>query len=167
MSPVPHPKMFFQGPLQSLPFRYLMHHPPPPPLPQMHHHHHHHPPMGRSTYIPMNQPPPPGVPRFCYYDYLVVVDFEATCDDNRDSQAELRPLRLNERPEIIQFPAVLISVRSGCIVDTFNTYVRPVERPQLSAFCTDLTGITQVSWSFLQFSIFNIHLANIIIRKLE
>lgn len=30
-------------------------------------------------------------------------------------------------------------------VDTFHTYVRPTWRPQLSTFCTSLTGIQQVS----------------------
>lgn len=30
------------------------------------------------------------------------------------------------------------------IIDTFHTYVRPTWRPQLSEFCTSLTGIQQV-----------------------
>lgn len=29
-------------------------------------------------------------------------------------------------------------------VDTFHSYVRPTWRPQLSTFCTNLTGIQQV-----------------------
>jgi 3'-5' exoribonuclease 1 len=30
------------------------------------------------------------------------------------------------------------------IVDEFRSFVKPTWRPQLSQFCTDLTGITQV-----------------------
>lgn len=30
------------------------------------------------------------------------------------------------------------------IVDEFRSHVKPTWRPQLSQFCTDLTGITQV-----------------------
>lgn len=34
-------------------------------------------------------------------------------------------------------------------VDTFHSYVRPTWRPKLSEFCTNLTGIQQVSfWCF-------------------
>lgn len=35
--------------------------------------------------------------------------------------------------------------RSLVTVDTFHSYVRPTWRPALSAFCTRLTGIEQVS----------------------
>jgi inhibitor of KinA sporulation pathway (predicted exonuclease) len=110
--------------------------------------------MGFPVFSPMQpqpllremrlSPPPPNAPISCYYDYLVVVDFEATCEDNKNQTVEVRPLKTHERPEIIQFPAVLINVRNQSVVDTFNTYVKPVERPKLSAFCTELTGITQV-----------------------
>lgn len=30
------------------------------------------------------------------------------------------------------------------VVDEFRSFVKPTWRPQLSQFCTDLTGITQV-----------------------
>lgn len=69
------------------------------------------------------------------FDYLVVVDVEATCERGND----------NFPHEIIEFPGVLIDVRRG-IVDkehSFHTFVRPVNHPKLSHFCTELTGIRQ------------------------
>lgn len=77
-----------------------------------------------------------------FYDYLIVVDFEATCEET-PKDFKHRPIR-SDRPEIIQFPAVLVDVRNEMIVDCFDSYVRPVEKPILSEFCKNLTGITQV-----------------------
>lgn len=37
------------------------------------------------------------------------------------------------------------------IVDEFRSFVKPTWRPQLSQFCTDLTGITQVRFLLLHF----------------
>lgn len=45
----------------------------------------------------------------------------------------------------VEFPAVLMDVRSGEVVGEFHQYVQPQESPQLSAFCKELTGITQVN----------------------
>uniref|UniRef100_A0A915DV13 SAP domain-containing protein n=1 Tax=Ditylenchus dipsaci TaxID=166011 RepID=A0A915DV13_9BILA len=70
-----------------------------------------------------------------HYDYLIVIDFECTCEQG-----------VPEYPhEIIEFPAVLINVATKSIVDHFRTYVRPVLNPKLSAFCTQLTGISQTT----------------------
>uniref|UniRef100_A0A915PTI8 Exonuclease domain-containing protein n=1 Tax=Setaria digitata TaxID=48799 RepID=A0A915PTI8_9BILA len=68
-----------------------------------------------------------------FYDYFVVIDFECTCE------AEL----YDYDHEIIEFPAVLVSVRKKEIVDVFHSYVRPIANPQLSEFCSSFTGITQ------------------------
>ena len=65
--------------------------------------------------------------------YYVVVDFEATCE--RDDR--LWP------NEIIEFPAVLLDAVTLATVDEFRALVRPTERPRLTAFCTELTSITQ------------------------
>ncbi|NXU72997.1 ERI2 exoribonuclease, partial [Oreotrochilus melanogaster] len=67
------------------------------------------------------------------FRYLIVLDFEATCwtDPGR------------RRPEIIEFPAVLLNTATGEIESEFHTYVQPQEHPLLSEFCTELTGITQ------------------------
>lgn len=69
-----------------------------------------------------------------YYDFICVVDFEATCEEH------------NPRDfvhEIIEFPMVLIDTRSLEIVDSFQQYVQPEVNPTLSEFCVKLTGITQ------------------------
>lgn len=42
-----------------------------------------------------------------------------------------------------EFPAVLVDLRTRRILAEFHQYVQPTESPHLSAFCTELTGITQ------------------------
>uniref|UniRef100_A0AAY4C0Q3 3'-5' exoribonuclease 1 n=1 Tax=Denticeps clupeoides TaxID=299321 RepID=A0AAY4C0Q3_9TELE len=69
-----------------------------------------------------------------YYDFICVVDFEATCEESNP------PGFLHE---IIEFPIVLVNTRTAHIVDTFQEYVKPELNPKLSDFCTQLTGITQ------------------------
>lgn len=69
------------------------------------------------------------------YDFLVVIDFEATCEKENAEDFQ---------HEIIQFPAVLVDVQQQVIVDEFNSYCKPKINPQLSEFCTSLTGISQV-----------------------
>ncbi|XP_028253672.1 3'-5' exoribonuclease 1 [Parambassis ranga] len=75
-----------------------------------------------------------GGPTDTYYDYICVVDFEATCEE--DNPADFLH-------EIIEFPMVLISTHTLEIVDSFQEYVKPEVNPQLSDFCVKLTGITQ------------------------
>ncbi|XP_057698919.1 ERI1 exoribonuclease 2 [Corythoichthys intestinalis] len=67
------------------------------------------------------------------FSYLIVIDFESTCWREKN----------NHTQEIIEFPAVLLNTSTGKIELEFHTYVQPQERPILSAFCTELTGITQ------------------------
>ncbi|XP_077575144.1 ERI1 exoribonuclease 2 isoform X2 [Stigmatopora nigra] len=67
------------------------------------------------------------------FSYLIVIDFESTCWREKN----------NPTQEIIEFPAVLLNTSTGEIELEFHTYVQPQERPILSAFCTELTGITQ------------------------
>ena len=45
--------------------------------------------------------------------------------------------------EIIEFPIVVVDVKRREIKTTFQTYVKPTIDPQLTEFCTELTGITQ------------------------
>lgn len=70
-----------------------------------------------------------------YFDYLLVVDFEATCQENA-------PWFPNE---IIEFPIVVVDCNARKILrdKCFHSYVKPWRRPKLTEFCTDLTGITQ------------------------
>jgi len=66
------------------------------------------------------------------FKYLVILDFEATCDQEKKIKNQ----------EIIEFPSVLINTETLETISQFRQYVRPVCNPQLSAFCTELTGIT-------------------------
>ncbi|XP_077980858.1 ERI1 exoribonuclease 3-like isoform X2 [Glandiceps talaboti] len=67
------------------------------------------------------------------FDYFLVLDFEATCDD----ATKIRP------QEIIEFPVLKINSKTFEIDSEFHTYVRPTANPRLTPFCTELTGITQ------------------------
>lgn len=67
-------------------------------------------------------------------DYLVI-DLEATCDN-----AGAVPKR---EMEIIEIGAVLVDRESFEPVREFQTFVRPVRHPRLTAFCQELTSITQ------------------------
>lgn len=66
------------------------------------------------------------------FTHAVVLDFEATCDEPTTPRPQ----------EVIEFPSVLLELGGG-VVDTFERFVRPVHHPQLSAFCRQLTSITQ------------------------
>ncbi|XP_076004118.1 ERI1 exoribonuclease 2 [Genypterus blacodes] len=65
--------------------------------------------------------------------YLIVIDFESTCWREKSNKSQ----------EIIEFPAVLLNTSTGEVESEFHAYVQPHEHPILSAFCTELTGITQ------------------------
>ena len=67
--------------------------------------------------------------------YYLVVDLEATCDD-----AGAVP---RDESEIIEIGAVLVDGETLCAVDEYQTFVRPVLHPKLTAFCTELTTIRQ------------------------
>ncbi len=44
----------------------------------------------------------------------------------------------------VEFPAVLLSVGTGAVEGEFHHFIQPQENTTLSAFCTELTGISQV-----------------------
>ena len=66
------------------------------------------------------------------FDYICVYDFECQCNETKTTNNE-----------IIEFPVVIIDVKTMKIKGEFHTYVKPVLDPVLTAFCTELTGITQ------------------------
>jgi inhibitor of KinA sporulation pathway (predicted exonuclease) len=68
-------------------------------------------------------------------DYYLIVDLEATCSD-------IGAVPRHEM-EIIEIGAVMQSSRTFEIESEFQTFVRPVRHPELTEFCTELTGITQ------------------------
>ncbi|KAI0652246.1 exonuclease RNase T and DNA polymerase III [Trametes meyenii] len=70
--------------------------------------------------------------------YLVVLDFEATCDDTN------RVVPRGEM-EIIEFPTVLYDLEQDKVEAIFHEYVRPTLHPTLTEFCTNLTGIQQTT----------------------
>ncbi|KAJ0051287.1 hypothetical protein NL108_018059 [Boleophthalmus pectinirostris] len=67
------------------------------------------------------------------FAYIIVIDFESTCWKEKNNYGQ----------EIIEFPAVLLNTSTGEVEAEFHSYVQPQEHPILSAFCTELTGITQ------------------------
>lgn len=64
---------------------------------------------------------------------LIVLDLEATC------WAEPNLLL---KPEIIEIGAVKVDLKNNQIVDTYDALIRPTVNPELSDYCTKLTGIT-------------------------
>ncbi|KAL4074498.1 ribonuclease H-like domain-containing protein [Scleroderma yunnanense] len=77
------------------------------------------------------------------YDAFLVLDVEATC---------LQGVGFDWPNEIIEWPVCLLRWKDRSpkgmanhleIADEFRSFVKPTWRPQLSQFCTDLTGITQ------------------------
>uniref|UniRef100_A0A0B7ATB0 SAP domain-containing protein n=1 Tax=Arion vulgaris TaxID=1028688 RepID=A0A0B7ATB0_9EUPU len=67
------------------------------------------------------------------YDYLVIIDFEATCSETNE----------NFMHEIIEFPAVMVDVRNQAVCNVFQRFCKPTVNPVLTDFCTTLTGISQ------------------------
>uniref|UniRef100_A0A8R1DU41 Exonuclease domain-containing protein n=2 Tax=Caenorhabditis japonica TaxID=281687 RepID=A0A8R1DU41_CAEJA len=70
------------------------------------------------------------------YEFVLVLDFEATCQEN--SKGPLLPVQ-----EIIEFPVVQLSTKDWKEVRRFHKYIRPTESPRITSFCTSLTGIIQ------------------------
>jgi inhibitor of KinA sporulation pathway (predicted exonuclease) len=66
-------------------------------------------------------------------EVYIVVDFEATC----------KKTKLISPQEIIEFPALLVDARTLRVLSRFHSYIKPSHNPELSRFCTRLTGITQ------------------------
>lgn len=69
--------------------------------------------------------------------YLLVLDFEATCDNTN----RIVP---REEMEVIEFPTIVYDIEQDNVEAIFHEYVRPTLHPTLTPFCTDLTGIQQV-----------------------
>ena len=76
-------------------------------------------------------PEPMTEPAFAHY---LVIDFEATCCD--------RGTVPRHAMEIIEFGVVMTDADFR-VVDEFQSFVKPVRHPVLTAFCTHLTSIRQ------------------------
>mmetsp|Transcript_23438 Transcript_23438/g.23184 ORF Transcript_23438/g.23184 Transcript_23438/m.23184 type:complete len:278 (+) Transcript_23438:221-1054(+) len=66
-------------------------------------------------------------------DYFLVLDFEANCIEPGELICQ----------EIIEFPVQALNTKTLQIDHTFHYYIKPDVVPDLSDFCTNLTGITQ------------------------
>ncbi|XP_059652032.1 uncharacterized protein LOC132299440 isoform X2 [Cornus florida] len=90
----------------------------------------------RFQYAPFNMFPQnyPYEHQFQDFQYFVVIDFEATCDKEKNPHPQ----------EIIEFPSVIVSSMTGQLEACFQTYVKPTCNQLLSDFCKDLTGIQQI-----------------------
>jgi len=67
--------------------------------------------------------------------HYLLIDFEATCADDGSVP--------RQHMEIIEIGAVMVETATLRVVDEFQSFVRPVRHPRLTAFCTALTTITQ------------------------
>lgn len=70
---------------------------------------------------------------------ILVVDLEATCWDSATPEGQRQSIH---HMEIIEIGCALAN-RSGAVLDEHSFMVRPQRHPVLSAFCTELTHITQ------------------------
>lgn len=70
-----------------------------------------------------------------FTDYLLVIDLEATCCNDRQFP--------REEMEIIEIGAVIADGKTFRPIDEFQVFVRPVRHPVLTEFCRELTGIEQ------------------------
>ncbi|PAV58666.1 hypothetical protein WR25_10048 [Diploscapter pachys] len=68
------------------------------------------------------------------FDYLLVLDFEATCIEH----GKIQPVQ-----EIIEFPVIAIKTDGWKETAIFHQYVKPTVNSTLTTFCTSLTGIIQ------------------------
>jgi 3'-5' exoribonuclease 1 len=75
--------------------------------------------------------------RYPSFDYLTVVDIEATC-------GKLPGITIGPtQQEVIELPCVVVDSRRAEIISEYDSLVRPTELTRLTPFCTRLTGLTQ------------------------
>lgn len=69
------------------------------------------------------------------FKYHLIVDLEATCcNDGSFPRDEM---------EIIEIGAVMLSAETLQIVSEFQTFIQPLQHPQITDFCKELTSISQ------------------------
>lgn len=71
------------------------------------------------------------------YDYFLVLDFEATCEKSNQTMNYYQQ-------EIVEFPVHKVNSNNFQTEDVFHSFVKPIINPQLSNYCSSLTGISQV-----------------------
>jgi 3'-5' exoribonuclease 1 len=91
------------------------------------------------------------------YDFFLVLDVEATCQEGAGMNYPNEIIASTSKSYIPalanyihqEWPVCLLGWRDKTkgildIISEFRTFVKPTWRPELSEFCTRLTGITQV-----------------------
>jgi 3'-5' exoribonuclease 1 len=68
-------------------------------------------------------------------NYFLIIDLEATCCHQKSIPRHIM--------EIIEIGAVMLNRQTWEIDDEFQQFIKPVRNPQLTAFCTELTSISQ------------------------
>jgi len=89
--------------------------------------------MAHRALIGLSKNLPRRVNEYKPFKNLLVMDFESTCVAGNI----LKP------QEIIEFPCLVVSSEDWQVSDVFHKYVKPRIHPEISTFCTDLTGIMQ------------------------
>lgn len=72
---------------------------------------------------------------FSQYDYFLIIDLEATCDDQ-----DTIP---RQEMETIEIGAVMVESEDLKPISEFQTFIKPVRHSILTDFCKQLTSITQ------------------------
>ncbi|KAK9764218.1 Asparagine-rich protein (ARP protein) [Basidiobolus ranarum] len=82
------------------------------------------------------QPPEKhGIP----YDYMIVVDLEATCDENPEDPSKIQFSK--EKSEIIEFSWVAYDAKTLSVLKKQQSYCKPENTP-ITPYCISLTKIT-------------------------
>ncbi|CAD8059872.1 unnamed protein product [Paramecium primaurelia] len=68
------------------------------------------------------------------FQNLILLDLQYTCVEN---------YRQNFHQEIIEISAQVYDIRQRKIIQSFQKYIKPIENPILSEYCTKQTGIQQ------------------------
>ncbi|CAL4105430.1 unnamed protein product [Meganyctiphanes norvegica] len=68
-----------------------------------------------------------------FFDYFLVLDFEATCEENKQMDPQ----------EIIEWSVFKVNAKTYTVDGTFHEFIKPRHNPELTQFCKTLTTITQ------------------------
>ena len=71
-------------------------------------------------------------------EFIASIDLELTCWENEEG-----PGNFSDEMEVIEIGIHLLRAEDYSHVKDFQCFIRPTQKPELSDFCTKLTGITQ------------------------
>ena len=72
---------------------------------------------------------------FAQYDYFLIIDLEATCDENNALP--------RQEMETIEIGAVMVESEKLDPISEFQTFIKPIRHKILTDFCKELTSIRQ------------------------